>query len=235
MISVICASNKQDILEKMLIPSLKMQINANWELIVIDAKKEGLNSASEALNMGANIAHGDILLFVHQDVEFLRDDVLERLERFCLDYDFGVGGVAGRALNETDVYTSVIHGADRKPAGIMIAEPRETDALDECMFFVKKDSFKRFDDLGKTWHFYAVEYSQRCKLSDEKVMLFPLEIYHLSPGWSLDNTYWKTLKSVAKKYKKELKYIVTTMGIFRNSASLPLHIAYRKLKMKLKG
>lgn len=235
MISVICACNNQEILNKMLIPSLKKQSITNWELIVINTKEEGLTSASAALNSGADRSSGDILLFAHQDIEFLQTDILERIEKYSSDYEFGVGGVAGRALSEPYVYSSVIHGKEREPAGIKITEPRSTDSLDECIFFMKKESFKRFDDLGDTWHFYAVEYSQRCKLNGEKVMLFPLEIYHLSPGWSLNNSYWKTLKLVAKKYKGKLKYIITTMGIFRNDASLPLHIAYRKLKMRIKG
>ena len=235
MISVICAWNNKDLLEKMLLSSLKKQSYHDWELIAINAKEEHLFSASATLNLGAERAKGDILLFAHQDIEFLKEDALERLNEYCNNYEFSVGGVAGRTLNETRVYSSVIHGTKRNQAGVMLTIPCETDALDECMFFIKRDQFKRFENFGDTWHFYAVEYSQRCKLNGEKVMLFPLEVYHLSPGWSLDNSYWKTLKLVAKKYKGKLNYIITTMGVFRNDVSLPLHIAYRKLKMKLKG
>ncbi len=235
MISVICACNNQEVFEKMLLCSLNKQTISDWELIVVDAKKEGLPSASAALNWGADRANGNILLFVHQDVEFLRDNILELIEMYCAEYDFGVAGVAGRALNENDVYASVIQGKEKSPAGEQLISPRETDSLDECLFFIKKDNFKGFEDLGETWHFYAVEYSQKCRLNGEKIMLFPLEIYHLSPGWSLDNSYWKTLKLFAKKSKGKVKYIITTMGVYRNNFLLPFYILYRKFKKRLKG
>lgn len=137
------------------------------------------------------------------------------------------GGVAGVMVNNKGpVYTNITHGKiDYRPEAFThIDEPIKVDCLDELFFFIKKDKFKPFDDYGPVWHFYAVEQCLRAKT----VLCFPLDVFHLSPGNSLNNSYYSTLKKVAKKYKDH-KIIPTTMGYFRNNILLYLQIAKGKL------
>lgn len=234
MISVVCATNDEVMLKKMLVASLKRQTNQNYELIVVDSKKLGFTSSDKALNYGASLAKGEILMFVHQDVELISDRFLDQLEAFSKDNDFGIAGVCGVvSTGEYVVYSSVIMGTNHIQAGRKNTEVRDIYALDECLFIIKKKDFVGFDDLGKTWHFYAVDYSIRCHQKNKKVLLFPLEIYHLSPGWSLNYSYFDTLLVVAKKYP-DIKKIKTCMGVFSNNLALPIYCSYRKFKLWLK-
>ena len=91
-----------------------------------------------------------------------------------------------------------------------------------------------FDEYCSTWHLYAVEYSLRCHLRGEAVKIFPLDVYHLSPGWSLNKSYYATLKKVEKKYRKQFSHIYTTMGCFPTGAiKLPIFLFLRNIKHKL--
>lgn len=234
MISVICACNNKKLFEEMLLPSVKRQKCGEWEMICVDGKEHGFSSAAETLNFGASLAKGDILLFVHQDIEFLSDDCFDRITAFCQTENLGVGGAAGSVAAEKSVYSSVLMDADRRQAGKECKEPTEADSLDECCFFMKRENFKGFDDYGSTWHFYAVEYSFRCRLAGERVMVFPVPVYHLSPGWSLDGSYFKTLKKVGKRYRGKLKVISTTMGIYKLGPLFNLNVAAHRLKAKIK-
>ena len=236
MISVICASNRPVLMERMLLASLKRQTFCDWELISVDAASLGFSSAAQALNHGAKLAKGELLVFAHQDVEFLDDHALEQLSELYRKDLFELGGVAGVGFDGR-VHSSVLQSENREQAGILLRGVEEALSLDECLFFVSKEKFLEmggFDDYGATWHFYAVELSLRMRRSRGGVMLLPISVYHLSPGWSLDESYWRTLKKVAKRYRGKEKRIYTTMGVYRNNALLPLEILYRKLKYKLK-
>lgn len=234
MISIIVASNDKELLDRMLIASLDKQTFRDFETIIVDAKKNGFSSASTTLNYGASLAKGDILLFVHQDIELLDNDLLLSIHEFCKKNDFGIGGVCGVDNSETyRVYSSVSMGYNHIQAGILNKDIRDIYVLDECLFFIKKEDFMGFDDLGKTWHFYAVDYSMKCHYKKKKVVLIPNPIYHLSPGWSLNYSYFDTLIAIGKKYPNE-KYIKTCMGVFRNNSLLPIYCLYRKLKLFIK-
>lgn len=235
-LSFICATNDTKTLNEMLITSLKKQNNQDFELIVINAKEHGFKSASETLNYGANIAKGKYLCFVHQDIEFLNDDAVDKIIEFFSNNDFGIAGVAGETgstKKEFAVYSSIIMGEERTQAGLFLSTLKEAYSVDECVMFVKKNQFKKFDDYGDTWHFYGVEYSLRCIKNNEKVLLFPINIYHKSSG-VLNNSFWDTLKQVAKKHK-DVKVIKSCCGNYNNNCLISLYCFARKLKNVLKG
>jgi hypothetical protein len=235
MISIICVANNEKILNDYLLASLKRQKLKDYEIIIVNAKKEGFSSASEALNYGADQSHGDILLFVHQDVRLEEEDFLKRLQDYCNNYDFDFGGVVGavvakrkKIFSHSIVYSSLICSDNRF---IEIDRPVEVEAIDECVMFIRKKDFHYFDDYGSTWHFYGVEYSLRCRLENKKVVVFPLKVYHLSEG-NLNDSYWKTLKKVAKRYKKKIKIIATTCGSWETNLLLFAHIYRTKRYLK---
>ena len=235
-LSFICATNDTKTLNEMLVASLKKQINQNFELVVVDAKEHGLKSASETLNYGASIANGKYLCFVHQDIEFLNDDAIDKIIDYFDSNDFGIAGVAGetgKTRKDYTVYSSVVMNEDRKHAGLFLDKQKEAYSVDECVMFVKKEQFKKFDDFGNTWHFYGVEYSLRCIKNNEKVLLFPINVYHKSSG-VLNNSYWDTLKLVCKKYK-DVKVIKTCCGNFNNNCLTSLYCFAHKVKNKLRG
>lgn len=214
MISVICACNNEKLYNEMLLPSVLKQTIKDYEIVKINAAEKGLKGAAQALGYGAEKAKGDLLLFVHQDVELLSDTFFEELIKYSNETDFAIAGVAGVVLKGKKIYSSVVMGEGRYQAGIKNTIVREVSSVDECLFIIKKDSFEGFKDYG-TWHFYAVEYALRAAASGGKIVILPLETYHLSPGWSFDASYWQTLKAVEKDFPK-LWYIPTTVACFPN-------------------
>ena len=231
MISIICACNDEEMFNKMLLPSVQKQTYADYEIIKLDAKALGFNGAAQTLNYGAGIAKGDILVFVHQDVELSNEDFLSILVTYCSEYNFGIAGVAGVIGDQ--VYATVVQGKERAPAGVVFDQVSEASSLDECLLIVKKENFEGFTDY-QSWHFYGVEYSLRCIRSKQKVLLLPIEIYHLSPGWSLDKSYWRTLDKVAKDFK-DFKVIPTSVGRFENNLMLPIRNIWRRFKLNRKS
>lgn len=233
-ISVICPYNNKAILETALLPSIRLQDYSDYELILINTQEMGFKSAASALNYGASRSVGDILVFVHQDIELLNKNIFRKISEFCSFNDYGVAGVAGVSIKEHEVFSSVVQGNQKKQAGIAVNEVREADALDECFFFINKKNFMGFDDLGNTWHMYAVDYSLKCTLAKKKIYIVPLPVYHLSPGWSLDNSYWRTLIQVGKKYKKKLDCVPTTLGIYKLNQFFRLKVLLKKVFVQIK-
>ncbi len=205
-----------------------MQNYKKIEMILINSNELGFKKASESLNYGYFKSTGDILLFVHQDIKILDKDAFNKIAYYCTKYDFGIAGVAGIYKKDKTVYSSVIQG-ESQLVGNRVSDITYVDSVDECFFFIKRINFRSFDDLGNTWHMYAVNYSIKCHLNNEKVVVVPIAIYHFSPGWSLDDSYWKTVKVIGKKYYKKIKEIPTVFGIFPNSFFLPIYVELKKI------
>lgn len=233
-VSIICACNNQKIFKEMLAKSLEKQSFKSFEIIIIDAKEKGFKSASQTLNYGASLAKGALLIFVHQDIEFSDADSLEKLVYYGNNCNFGMIGVAGTIGDKSFAVSSTVSmGKERIIAGILNTSVTNVYSLDECLLMCKKEKFKGFDDYGTTWHFYGVEYSQRCIENNENVLIVPVNIYHDSYANSLDKTYFDTLKLYCKKHKNQ-KLIRTCCGYFKNNSLLPLYCAYRKFKLFIK-
>lgn len=228
MISIICACNNKELLDNMLIPSIKKQTYNDYEIIIVDAKKEGLIGAAQTLNYGASLAKGEILIFCHQDIEFINDDAFNQIINYCNSYEFGIAGVAGKALDK-HVYSSVTQGDTKTQAGIKYKKIKSVETLDECLFIIKKDKFSKFDESNKTWHLYAVDYSLTSQEDNQNVLIFPIEVYHLSPGYSLNDSFYKELLRLGKRHKK-VKHIYTTMISINNDKLFFIRVQFHRFK-----
>lgn len=215
MISIICACNDTKLLNDMLIPSLKKQSNKNYELIVLDAVKLGLFSAAETLNYGASISKGEILMFCHQDMEFIGDDAIDKIISFATENPKSVLGIAGCGYDHK-VYSSVFHGKNREIAGKEIYQKTKVQTLDEVCIICMKDNFRGFDTSNKTWHLYGAVLCLDNVARDNENYVIPCPVYHKSAAVSLNDSFYKEFVNVAKKYKSE-RYINTTVVSLRNS------------------
>lgn len=231
MLSIICAYNDKKILDQFLLDSLKKQVNCNYELILVDNSDNKFKSASMALNFGSIKAKGDVFVYIHQDVYLIDHLALSKIEDFSLNNSFGVCGVAG-VNSANEILSSVYQGRNKIIAGNKCETISEVNVLDECLFFIKKKDFDGFDYLGDTWHFYAVNYSYKCLQKDLSNYLFPVDVWHYSPGFSLNNSYFVTLKNFFKIYPN-IKEVNTTMGNFKNNCFLDLFIGYYKFKINI--
>lgn len=236
MISLIVCVNKKEIYERLLLPSIKKQKYKDYEIIVVDTNNKPFSSGANALNYGASLAKGDVLLFCHQDIEFIDNDSFNTISNYCNSNNFGIAGVAGivkTGMKKKDytIYSSVLNGPEKIQVGVKNTTVMNVDTLDECFFIIKKNNFSNFINYD-SWHLYAVEYCLRSKKNNQSVVLLPVNIFHESPGWSLDKSYWNTLLKVAKDYE-ETKVIPTTMGVYINNALLRLRIIRNRIKRRL--
>lgn len=82
MISIICVYNNDKILNECLKESLKLQKQIEYETIFVDSRKYKFHSAAEALNYAGNLANGEYLIFLHQDI-VLVDNTLSEIYDYC--------------------------------------------------------------------------------------------------------------------------------------------------------
>lgn len=232
--SVICATNNEEILNSYLLPSLENQDFKNYELILLDAKKLGMHSAAEVLNYGASIAKGEYFIFVHQDIKILFKNGLSNLKNYCDNNNFGILGVAGifAVGSKFACESSVIQGKKKAQAGDRLNAPREALSLDECFFVIKASSFKQFYIYGKTWHLYCVDYCLSCLENGERVIIYPLDVYHLSPGYSMSPDYLTTLVEVGNRHKN-MKVIPSTVACVRNDRFIKARFKCKLFNSKL--
>lgn len=228
MISIICASNNEEILNDNLIKSLKEQTYKDYELIVVDTLKNHYEGACDALHSGALKAKGEYLLFCHHDINFLDKnslkDIVDNIE------EAGIIGVAG-IRDRNHLIGNILNGINKEPVGESIEKSEEVFSIDEVLFIIKRDFYLKhpLNLNNKTWHLYAVEYALEMHELNKKVLVIPARIYHKSDGLSLNKSYFIYLKKLIKKYKK-YKCIYTTVGSFyTNKILFELQMIKRKI------
>lgn len=223
-------------MENFLLESLKRQ-NINYELILINNVNNEFTSAAKALNYAATKATGDYLLFVHQDIFFYDNNILKNLLHYAQSRPNAIIGTAGRSAgNET--LANIFHGIPPRPAGKRIDGIHKVETVDESLFLIDRNLFKKIKFDEKTingWHLYAVDYCLEAKKYGYSSYVVGIDnIYHRSPGFSFNHQYFLILKQIIHKYRK-MKYIYTTMGKWpTNTVKLNFKINLMKIKSKIK-
>lgn len=210
--SIICVYNNKSVLDKCLIETLDEQTFRDYELILIDNTSGQYKNAGESLNFGASRAQGTYLLFLHQDVAFLSKTSLYELNRAVDEIEpFGIVGLAGVDKNET-MYGNFRQGVNRLLSGKAFSKPIEVESIDECFFIIPQNLWLKNKLWEFSWHLYSVEYCLRMKTLNKRVLLLPCDIiYHLSPGNSLNNSYYSTMRVLGNRYRGKTRYVYTTI------------------------
>ena len=214
MMSIICVYNNENILEEYLIKSLNRQTE-KYEFILIDNRENKFKSAASALNFGAKKAHGEYLVFAHQDIYFSDENWIKNTTKQLKNLNnTGIVGVAGKTIDSL-VRSNIKQGlnpVDVSPFKIAKAEKAST--LDECLFIIPKTVFDKYnlnEDICDDWHLYAVEYVYNIKNQGLEAYIIPTTLEHRSKGASMSETYYTTLPKLQKKYLKR-GLIRTCMG-----------------------
>lgn len=236
-VSVICCYNDRRMFEEMLSRSLRLQ-TMDYELIGIDNTSGIFTCASKALNYGASVSSGKILLFIHQDM-VMGKDVLKDTISFLKSHETAIAGFAGQGRNGT--YTNILHGEGKKEAGSScIHSFMEVETLDECGIALTKTLFCQLggfsEEICEGWHLYAVELCLRARQSNIRSYVLPVEIYHRSEG-TMDLSYLRTMDKIVQRYRRQYDMIFSTCsaystGYFRYSCSRlrkAAHIVARSL------
>ena len=211
-LSLVCVYNDKGILDEFLIKSLLSQQYKEYEFIPIDNTNKAFVSASQALNNGGDKASGDYIIFLHQDIMFTSPNTLQKIAGYLNDKTklYGVAGVR----DSNGVISNITHGPDFSPAGyVKITEPTLVQTLDECMFIVPREVFDKlkFDESTiNGWHLYCVDYCLSAKKVGIDSYVIPADnVYHLSPGFSMNMSYFRILRKLVKKHS-EFPVIYTT-------------------------
>lgn len=216
-ISLITVYNNQSLVDEM-IKSVRGQVGIDAECIMLDNRNNKFNSAAAALNYGAERANGDVLVFLHQDIEFLSDDVLEKIYDFALENKnvvFGAAGVKSKTEDKSGTILADFFHGNEKIKYNTISKPTKCLTLDECLIACCKTVMTKvkFDvNVCDGWHLYGADLCLQANLdNDLSVMAIPMNIWHKSDG-NADKSYMFTQDRLAKKYKGNYTVINTTNG-----------------------
>ncbi|KKN13928.1 hypothetical protein LCGC14_1001340 [marine sediment metagenome] len=223
MFSIICIYTNKELMSSCLLNSINKQNYKNYELILIDNSNNKFPSASKALNWAAKRAKGDYLLFIHQDVDLIEPNSLEKISFYLKHLNkIGIIGVVGVLIGKKNrslrQFNQIEHGIPRvKTWGRIINKPVLIDCVDECLFIIPKDIFDLYpfdDQVIDGWDLYSVDYCYTIKKYNLNVYVLPIKIYHVSDG--LKNfrfiKYFITLSKIIKKHHDSYKVISTTIG-----------------------
>jgi len=224
MISVICVYNDREILRRFLMKNLR-ESSDEYELILVDNTGGRFRSAAEALNHGARMASGDVFIFTHQDVEVSPEELLQMAACSTSREGLGVAGAAG-ASGPFRIFSNLKHGNPPVNVGKKIQDPVKVQTVDECLFAVPADVFRRyrFDEETCTgWHLYAVDYCLTVLENGYDVYAVPVSAYHGSPGYSISGDYYSTMKLILRKHR--VPVVFTSLGFY--TPYLPMTIQRR--------
>lgn len=239
-ISIVTIISDAAIYEKWLDESSLQQKDINIEIIpVMNINNSKFNSARDALNYGASQSHGKYILFAHQDIKFLSDDVIRTIYDYAESIeDFGVIGVAGSKGNTKshNILTTIVQGDKGYKVGTMINKPTEVMTVDECLFLIKREVWEGHHFSNKSgWHLYAVEYCLEMLDENKKNFVIPAQIWHKSDGVSLNYLYCDQLYELLNKYKNKYKYINTTVKTWPTSFwGRDVYLPYYRVKQQIK-
>lgn len=184
------------------------------ELIFLDNRQNRFSSAASALNYGASIAKGKVIIFMHQDVYLWDENIIEKYYEVLQNKPNTILGAAGVAQKDHLVYYDFCETKDklyrgRKSNGELMA----AITLDECLFAMQKALWEKlkFDEITcDNWHFYGVDICYNNLLNGGENILFSADFCHESTGDAYNKSFRYTLKSMIKKYRNTLDKIETT-------------------------
>ena len=229
-ISLICVYNNQKQMEEM-VESTKNQDMA-IEYIMIDNTKKAFPSAAQAITYGVQKAKNNVVVFLHQDIEFLSENVLNDIFTYLTQNPNSLVGAAGvkknfGILNQKKVYSNIFHEAskERVTSTPLLQEPMAVFTLDECLIATTKEALQKISFDTKVcdgWHLYGADLCMQAQLKSMAVMVLPMSLWHKSAG-KIDSSYFDCMKILSKKYEKNFKVINTCCTAY------PTHNGVHKL------
>jgi hypothetical protein len=217
---IICVSD-QELYRKALGASLDRDHGEPVEVISIDNTANKF-SAPQALNLGADHACGEILVFLHQDVVLPADwfhklrDQIRIVEKSRGTWGvlgpFGVsirGGMVGHIKDP--------HGY-RKWGRL----PCRVQSLDEVCLVVRRGGALRFDETIGGFHFYGADLCLQAQRRGMSCYAIDALLEHLSAG-KAEGQFWEVARRFEEKWKAISggpDVVETTCGIFRTGEGL---------------
>lgn len=239
-LSILTIVNRQEVYEEFL-RSLEKQEGVSFELLPVFNLRNEYDSARRAYNEAARKAKGEYLLFSHPDIRFLSLSALKSIrDQAEAIGDFGVVGVAGakeKSGTTGEIIAGIAHGPNKEKIGDrQITAPEEVQTVDECLFLIRREDFLSHPFPDKPgWHLYAVEYCLDAILNGKKNYAVPAEVWHMSDGKSLNETYVFQVDKMVRERRDQFDVIYTTIKTWPTKGlSAFLYRKYYWLKQRVK-
>lgn len=232
-LEIICIYNKDDVLQEFLLAGLARQ-DCPYKLTLYQGSQSDAGAAA-IFNRLIRQSDARYILCCHQDVTFLKPDVLTKIVRHLEHHPGHIVGAAGADLanGRLQVFGNLQEGREPHFRLAEIHRPRRVRSLDECLFAFDRSVYDRVqmdEKLLTDWHLYAVEFCYAARRQGFRVVALPLAVWHLSEGLA-GREYYRQLERVRKKYRKlKVRYLVAP-GIKWNTR-LPAICCYHYKKMR---
>jgi GT2 family glycosyltransferase len=217
-LSVVISSHLTEEENKKFTSHIKKTIGLrDYEILLYENFNE--YSLTEIYNIGLNESSNDIVLFVHNDVNFDTNNWGRILLAKFNNTDYGILGLAGTTdigndgmwWSERNKMVGIVNHSDKgkkwesKYSNSYGKEIIETCLVDGVFIAVNKNRlYKQFNESFKGFHFYDVTFSLDNYLNGCKVgVLFDIRITHFSIGQT--NSDWERNRlKFTSKYDKYL-------------------------------
>ena len=200
--TIAAAVNDEAVLQSSLLSSPELE---KWAEIVL---RRGCVSASAACNEALEMATGEIVIFVHQDV-FLPAGWFARLESAIqwldvTDSNWGVLGIYGMTADRQGrgwVYSTGLGARLGGPFPV----PHEVRTLDEVVLVIRRSSGLRFDEHLPGFHMYGTDICLRAESRGCRNYVVPCFAIHNSNGIrNLPPAFWQACQYVRRKWRDRL-------------------------------
>lgn len=230
--SIVSVISRPQIFESCLLSSID-ENRRHHDVEIIPIFNDGNRySASNALNIGMDVARSDIVIFAHQDVRFLYrwfDNLSETLK--TIPDNWGILGTAGinlgftrkdigkwgGALNVDTVAVGSVWDSDESLGQVPYWDGTKDlspiHCADECVLVVNKRTGLRFDAQFTGFHFYGVDACLQARAAGYSVYGSHLPIIHYgkySASFSGDRKYWVYLRFLYNKWRLRFPEVLGT-------------------------
>jgi glycosyltransferase involved in cell wall biosynthesis len=229
-VSFVVACNNEAVLRSSLLASPDL---VDAEVII----ERDPPSASKAYNAGLDRSHGDLVVFVHQDV-FFPPGWIERLRQAARHLDasdpnwavLGVFGLDAQSHGCGRVYSTGL----QRTVGSPLPFPARVQSLDEVVLVVRRSSGLRFDDALPGFHLYGTDLCQEAGRRGFSAYVFEGFCVHNSNGISvLPRDYWKAWVYMRRKWWDVLPIATPCMDITRSGWNAARYLLKEPLRQWL--
>lgn len=246
MISIIVCSRSLELFKK-LQKNIAETIGITYEVIRIDNSKSNY-SICAAYNLGASKSQYNILCFIHEDIIIKTKQWGELLlNHFSNDDSLGMVGLAGSKYKHSIAcswgaadYPNNCHNiyhfdnnVEKHDFCNPLNEPvSNVVVLDGVWLTVKKeiyDQIKFDEDFLKGFHCYDIDFSLRASLITKLIVVYNIDVTHLSKG-NFDNNWMieqLKLEHHLKKISRKKYYTSQSNTVLNKLQNKFINITYR--------
>lgn len=235
MVYAVIAKKNEEVFKTCLVPSLQKHNIQCFQILDEEGKRETIlqkyNLFFDKIVPDVPFQDSDIIMFVHEDVQLLDENVITKLEYiFNTRPDIGLVGIAGARsfdgkhgwwTNSVNICGHLIQGNDNDYSGQHLVYKDigffdDVVAIDGCFMATTAKAIKqgfRFDDVTFTNNdMYDVDLSFQMLEKGFKVAVTDIMIYHKSEGMgAVKETYAGDLEKLKSKWiEKGFEFPVVT-------------------------